>query len=716
MTSHLTTSPSQNFGLRATAIAQTFLVAGAANAQTNAAVEDTDAVELDPFAVKGDNFALSSPKFTVALRDTPQTINVIPEEILEAQGATSLQDVLRNSPGITFRAGEGGAAPGDNLFVRGFSAANDIFVNGVRDRGEYSRDAYNLEQVEVSKGPASATYGRGSTGGSVNLVTKQANLSESDSLSLSLGTHNHKRLVFDTNSVLDKENGIAFRLTGMATDEDVPGRDFVYKRAWALNPSLSFGLGKDTQVTLSYEKLKQDDMADFGMWTGLFGNPQVSYSNFYGYPDRDFSEVDNDRATLSIGHNFANGLTLRNVSSHYTSKTDAIYTAPAGPNDSTTEGYIRTSDKAKDKYNENLANHTTLSGSFRVGELTHSFSTGIELNRETADNFSHHSISPDPERNAIDPYSDGPFTFTPNERSGRVRSGTSDTISLYAFDTLSIGEKWQANAGLRWESFDSDYLDSTNGVATSELSQKEEMTSYRFGLVYKPLREGSLYFGAGNSFNPTAENFSLSDSETSSSNVNLDPEETKTLELGTKWDLFESRASFAAAVFQSEKHNARASLGGRGTEYTNLGKQSVEGFELGLSGKITDRLSVFGGYSQLDTEITDSPNLDEIGTELSYSPSESFNLWLDYQATPKLSFGGGATYSGSQAYSSSVEAPDDASYWLMDLTASYVLNDRLSFRLNVDNAADERYIERGSSNRSVPGASRSAKLSAYYKF
>lgn len=716
MNSTQPSSPSQNFGLRAAAIAQTFLVAGSVNAQSNASVEDTDAVELDPFAVKGDNFALSSPKFTVALRDTPQTINVIPEEILEAQGATSLQDVLRNSPGITFRAGEGGAAPGDNLFVRGFSAANDIFVNGVRDRGEYSRDAYNLEQVEVSKGPASATYGRGSTGGSVNLVTKQANLSETDTASLSIGTHNHKRLVFDSNSVIDGEKGIAFRLTGMATDEDVAGRDFVYKSSWALNPSLSFGLGQDTQVTLSYEKLKQDDMGDYGMWTGLFGNPLVSYSNFYGYPERDFAEVDNDRATLSVGHNFANGLTLRNVSSYYTSKSDAIYTAPAGPNDSTPEGYIRTSDKAKDKYNENIANHTTLSGSFKVGELTHSFSTGLELNQETADNYSHNSISPDPVRNAIDPYSDGPFTFSADERSGRVRSGTSDTVALYAFDTLSIGEKWQVNAGLRLESFDSDYVDATDGVATSELSQKEEMTSYRFGLVYKPVREGSIYFGAGNSFNPTAENFSLSDSETSSASLNLEPEETKTLELGTKWDLFESRASFAAAVFQSDKNNARASLGGRGTEYTNLGKQTVKGFELGLSGNITDRLSMYGGYSQLDTEIKDSPNLDEVGAELSYSPSESFNLWLDYQATSRLSFGGGASYSGSQAYSSTVEAPADASFWLMDLTASYVLNEQLSFRLNVDNVADEKYIERGSSNRSVPGASRSAKLTAYYKF
>lgn len=705
------------YSLRAAAIAQTFFVASGLNAQTEELdVGDGSAVDLDPYTVKGDNFALSSPKFKVPLRDTPQTINVIPEEILESQGATSLHDVLRNSPGITFRAGEGGGAPGDNLFVRGFSAANDIFVNGVRDRGEYSRDAYNVEQVEVSKGPASATYGRGSTGGSINLVTKQATLGDFNSVTASIGTHNHKRVVFDSNRTLDNERGIAFRLTGMATDEDVPGRDFVYKSAWALNPSIAFGLGKDTQVTLSYEKLTQDDMADYGMWTGLFGNPLVSYSNFYGYPERDYADIDNDRTNLSIGHTFANSMTLRNVTSYYTSKQDAIYTAPGGPNDSTTEGYIRTSDKAKDKYDTNLANHTTLTGSFKTGDLSHSFTTGLELNRETKDNFLHDSISPDPERNAIDPYSDGPFVFDPDQRSGRVRSAESDTIAVYAFDSVQLGEKWQANAGLRHETFDTRYIDATDGVPTEDIDHSESMTSYRGGLVFKPTRDGSLYLGVGNSFNPTAENFTLSTDATSSSSINLEPEETKTVELGTKWGIFDNRAAFAAAVFKSEKDNARARLGGRGTEYTTLGKQTVEGFELGLSGNLTEHLSVYAGYSQMDTKVTDSPNLEEIGTELAFAPSESFNLWLDYQATDRLTLGGGAIYSGSQSFSSSSETPSEASYWLADLTASYRVNDSLSLRLNIDNATDEKYIERGSSNRSVPGSSRSAKLTANYRF
>lgn len=711
------TPSSQNkiFGLRSAAIAQTFLAAGAIHAQDDA-TDTGEAVELESFTVKGDNFALSSPKFKVPLRDTPQTINVIPEAVLESQGATSLQDVLRNSPGITFRAGEGGAAPGDNLFVRGFSAENDIFVNGVRDRGEYSRDAYNLEQVEVSKGPASATYGRGSTGGSINLVTKQATLGNFNSVTASVGTHDHKRFIFDANRTVDNENGIAFRLTGMVTDEDVPGRDFVYKKAWAINPSLSFGLGKDTQVTLSYEKMTQDELGDYGMWTGLFGNPLVSYSNFYGYPDRDFVDIENDRTTLSIGHTFANSVTLRNVSSYYTSEQSAIYTAPAGPNDDTPEGYIRTSDKAKDKYNTNLANHTTLSGSFNSGHIAHSITAGLELNRESSDNFSLNSISPDPYRNAVNPYADGPFTFSPLERSGRVRSGESDTISLYAFDSMQFNEKWSANIGIRHESFDTAYVDSTDGVADVDLDHKEEMTSYRGGVVYKPSRDGSIYFGLGNSFNPTAENFSLSDDSTSSSNINLEPEETKTMELGLKWGFLNNQVNFAAALFKSEKNNARARLGGRGTDYTTLGKQEVQGFELGLSGNLTDNLSVYAGYSQMDTEITDSPNIDEIGAELSYAPSESFNFWLDYQATDRLSFGGGARYSGSQSYSTTAIAPGDASFWLVDLTASYLVNESLSLRLNVDNAADEQYIERGSSNRSVPGPSRSAKLTANYKF
>lgn len=703
----------------AAALAQSLFVASALNAQTDSqSTETSNSVELESFSVKGDNFALSSPKFKVPLRDIPQTINVIPEKIMESQGATSLQDVLRNSPGITFRAGEGGAAPGDNLFVRGFSAANDIFVNGVRDRGEYSRDAYNLEQVEVSKGPASATYGRGSTGGSINLVTKQAVDGDFGNISASVGTDDYKRLVFDSNKTVDQEKGIAFRLVGMASDADVPGRDFVYKKSWAINPSVSFGLGTDTQVTLSYEKQTQEELGDYGLWTGLFGNPDVSYSNFYGQPDRDIVNIDIDRTTLSIGHSFDNGMTLRNVTTYYTSDQDAIYTAPSSPNDPEAEVLlIRTSDKIKDKETTNVSNHTALSGSFSTGDIAHSISAGLEFNKESVDNYSHNSFSPDPERNAIDPYSDGPFTFEGGERSGRVRTGEADTVAVYVFDTITLSEKWQANAGVRWESFKPDFVDATDGVTTTEISQSEELTSYRAGLVYKATRNGSFYFGAGNSFNPTAENFSLSESATSSSNLNLDTEETKTFELGTKWGLFDNRASFAFALFQSDKNNARARSADGDREYTNLGKQSVNGFEIGLSGNITDRLSVYSGYSKMDTEIEASPNLDEVGEELTYAPSESFNLWLNYQVNDKLNIGGGTNYSGSQSYSTTSDnTPSDATYWLVDATASYLVNEDLSIRLNIDNLLDEKYIERGSSNRSVPGQSRSAKLTVSYQY
>lgn len=700
-------------GLRAAAIAQTFLVANGLQAQSEAS-NDSDAVELESFTVKGDNFALSSPKFKAPLRDTAQSINIIPEEILENQGATSLQDVLRNSPGITFRAGEGGSAPGDNLFVRGFSAANDIFVNGVRDRGEYSRDAYNVEQVEVSKGPSSATYGRGSTGGSINLVTKQARMGNATNLTASVGTHNQQRLVVDTNHEIDSERGIAFRLVGMYSDEDIAGRDFVYKSSYALNPSLSFGLGKDTQVSFSYEKLKQDDMSDYGLWTGSFGNPEVETSNFYGIPERDFAKIDNDRVSLAIGHNMDNGFTLRNVTSLYESKQDAIYTAPSSPSDDTS-GFIRTSEKAKDKLTRNLSNNTTLSGLLRTGDISHSFTASLELNKEEADNFSHANVD-NVERNERDPYSDGPFSATPIDRTGRVRSGEADSLALALFDSIALSEKWKASAGVRWERFDANYVDATEGVVASDISRVDEMFSYRGGLVFKPTREGSVYVGMGNSFNPTAENFSLSESVSSSSNLNLDPEETQTVELGTKWGLFENRASFAAAVFRSEKDNARARIGGRGTEYTTLGKQSVEGFELGLSGNITEAMSLYAGYSQLSTDLSVPENFADVGDDLAFAPSSSFNLWLDYALTDRVSLGVGGVHSGSQNYSSTTEAPPEASYWLLDATASYQVNENLTLRINVANATDEKYIERGSANRSVPGASRSAKLTAFYSF
>ena len=244
----------------------------------------------------------SSPKYTEPLRDTPQTLTVVPQAIIEEQDATTLRDVLRNVTGISIQAGEGGGGlPGDNLSIRGFASPNDIFVDGVRDFGAYSRDPFNIEQVEVAKGPASLYTGRGSTGGSVNLVTKMPLLEVAQAATLGAGTENYGRATVDLNQPLEGIEGTALRLNAMWTREDVPGRDAVENERWGVAPSLAFGLGTPTRVTLSYSRLDQDNIPEYGMpWVpatnvalSQYANQPapVDFDNFYGLVDRDYEKT-----------------------------------------------------------------------------------------------------------------------------------------------------------------------------------------------------------------------------------------------------------------------------------------------------------------------------------------------------------------------------------------------------------------------------------------
>ena len=264
----------------------------------------------------------SSPTLTEPLRNTPQTITVIPQSLIEAQSATTLRDVLRNVPGITIQAGEGGTPAGDQMAIRGFSARTDIFIDGVRDFGGYSRDSFNLEQVEVTKGPASATVGRGSTGGSVNMVSKAPNLAASRAIIGSGGSTAYKRGAADINQPIHGIDGASVRLNVMWQGGGVPGRDVVENTRWGVAPSVAFGLGTRTQVTASYFHLHQDGIPDYGLpWVpaanvplGAYANqaPPIDFSNFYGMKQRDYEKTATDLATIVARRDAGGALTLRN--------------------------------------------------------------------------------------------------------------------------------------------------------------------------------------------------------------------------------------------------------------------------------------------------------------------------------------------------------------------------------------------------------------------
>lgn len=279
-----------------------------------------------------------SPKYTAPLRDTPQTITMVSQRVIEERGASTLREVLRNVTGISLLAGEGGSMQGDNLSIRGFTAQNDIFVDGVRDFGSYTRDPFNVEQVEVAKGPGSLYIGHGSTGGAVNLASKTPRLDAAHSGTIADGTDRYGRATIDINQPLEGIGGAAFRVNGMLTQADVPGRDAVENERWGIAPSIAFGLGTPTRTTVSYSHLDQDNVPDHGIpWVPATNVPLAAYANqpapvdfdrFYGITSRDYETTVTGIATAEVEHDFSDALTLRSLVRHGESTRDAVTTSP----------------------------------------------------------------------------------------------------------------------------------------------------------------------------------------------------------------------------------------------------------------------------------------------------------------------------------------------------------------------------------------------------
>lgn len=665
--------------------------------------------------------AISSPKSTAPLRDTPQTITVITKEVFQQQGATTLRDVLRNTPGITFQAGEGGTPAGDQMTVRGFSARTDLFLDGVRDTGGYSRDSFNLEQVEVIKGPGSTQTGRGSTGGAINLVSKTPQPTAFRTGTAGLGTDSFERTTIDLNEPLHlRDLGAAFRLNAMWQDADVPGRELVENESWAVAPSFALGLGRPTRLTLSYLHMEQDNVPDYGIpWVPAAHGPLAAYanqaapvptSNWYGLRNRDFEKVKIDVLTAQVDHDLTERISLRNTTRYGRTDRDSIITAPRFLSNASTD--IRRNDwKSRDQEDSILANHTNLSASLETGAVSHEIAAGLEVSREEQTNRTRVATGPNsPSTNLYRPNPHDPYTEA-IARNGAYTDVTADSLGIYVFDTLTLSPQWQATAGARWDEFEVDYAAVAADGTPTPYRRTDDKVSWKAGLVYKPVESGSIYAGYGTSFNPSAEGLALT-----AATALLEPETSRTVELGTKWDLADRGLSLSAALFRTEKTNARTAGINPGDPATVLeGEQRVEGVELGVSGRITPRWNAFGGYAYMTSDIRRSNTTGEAGNDLTLTPEHSFTLWTSYDLSRSLTVGGGAQYMDA-VYRNATNTAEVPSYWLFQAMASYQVNESLSLRLNVTNLADRDYVDRVGGGHFIPGPGRQAILTASFQF
>jgi catecholate siderophore receptor len=660
---------------------------------------------------------VSTPKLTEPLRDIPQTITVIPRAVIEEQGASTLRDVLRNVAGITFQAGEGGVPAGDALSIRGFSARTDMFVDGVRDFGGYSRDAFNLEQVEVAKGPTSSLAGRGSTGGAINQVSKAPGVAPIAEATIGAGNASYQRTTIDFNQPLEDLPipGSSIRVNAMWTDTGVPNRDRVEASRWGVAPSIGFGSGTRTRATVSYFKLQQDNVPEYGLpWVPANTNPElqafatgvppVDQSNFYGLIHRDYENTDTDLATVDVARDVGSLTTIRNLTRWGRNVRDSVITAPrfASVNTSTA---INRQLQSRDMTDTIFANQTNITTRVTAGAVGHAMVGGVEFSSEQSLNFARVGpaaptadlFNPDP----LAPYP-GPIV-----RTGAKTDGAATSAAAYLFDTVSIGPHLELTGGLRWDRFDVDYTSTAvTGVPTS-FERTDDMLSGRAGVIYKPREQGSIYAGFGTSFNPSAEGLSLA-----ATNVNLEPEKTRNFEIGTKWDLLRQQLSATAAVFRTEKTNARTPGVNPGDPPTVLsGKQRVSGLEVGLSGRVRSWWTAIVNYAHMTSTIEASNTPAEINQNLALTPENTLALWSTFDLPGGIGLGGGAQYMDS-VFRNATNTTTVPSYWLVNATASYAVNSHLTLRFNGTNVGGEEYVDRVGGGHYIPGPGRQLMLTA----
>ncbi len=667
---------------------------------------------------------VSSPKYTESLRNTPQTINVISEMVIKEQNATTLREVLTNVPGITFTAGEGGTPAGDNLNIRGFSARNDVYVDGTRDLGPQSRDSYNLEQVEVVKGPNSSFTGRGSTGGTINLVSKLPNLRRSFAANVTGGTAGTKRATGDLN--IPFTESVSFRLNAMGHDSNYPGRDLVEYHRWGFAPSLAFGLNGRTRFTAAYYYLGEDNISDYGMpWVPIANNalPEfrdhvapVPRSTFYGYIDRDKEKLLSHLATFRFEHEFNDRLSVRNHLRYGYSNRDSIAT-PGRFKDNNSAVISRelkswiTNDSIWD-------DQTDLTLRQKTGSLLHAVVFGANLSHETNRRVLRTGpdaittlFAPDP----FDEYT-GVISYDP-----RRPYANANTSAAYLFDTVTFNKYFQASGGFRFDRFSVSGVNAVtvNGIATTApIDRLDKLWSGRAAVMFHPVERGNIYLSYGTSSNPSLEGLLYSPAD-----VRTPPEKTRTLDAGTKWEFFDSRLLLTGALFRVEKFNARTAALVPGDPPTLDGDQRIKGVEFGATGNITRHWQLLSAYTFLDSEVMRSNTastvingvpISEVGKELINTPRNSFNIWTTYRWN-KLFFGGGPRFVGRR-YSNNINTRAVNSYWLIDGMMSFEANKHVALQLNMNNLADKFYFDRLSGGHAVPGAARVVTVSTRITF
>lgn len=657
---------------------------------------------IDGYTAKGTSTAT---KTDTPIKNIPQSISVVTRQQANDQGSKSLGQALSYVPGVNVAQGEGHR---DQLTIRGQQTTADFYVNGVRDDVEYYRDLYNVDAVEILKGPSAMVFGRGGGGGVVNRAQKEANGERIREVTATYGSYDTKRTTIDVGDAISST--AAFRLNAMFEDSE-GFRDFFELERFGINPTLGFKLSDETKLLVSYEYYSDERTVDRGVPSRNGRPSEADKETFFGNPRDSASDFSGHTASVTLEHKFSEDLKVRN----HTSYTDAdkVYAntfAAAAVSDT---GTVRIEGYRDETLRESFVNQTDLTYKFTIAPgIRHTLLAGTEFVHQETDNNRDLArfLTEDGAGFVNVPFAD-PTLFTPVffNNINRRRSTDLDTQSVYVQDQLEIGRYLELIGGLRFDRFDLAFQDRREGHENNAFSRADNVWSPRGGVVFKPSEQISLYVSYSKSFLPSAgDQFNVLDVTTST----LEPEEFENREIGFKWELM-PRLVFTGALFQLDRKNQVVASGPFAGQ--QVGETRTEGGELALTGHVTDQWQVSAGFGHQIAEVVVGRPQD-IGKEVPWVPHNTFSLWNKYQFTPMWGAGVGVVHKTSffAALNNEVEVPG---YTRVDAALFFNLDDKWSAQLNLENILNEDYFASAHNNNNImPGAPTSVFLTVGAKF
>lgn len=654
-----------------------------------------------------------------ALRDIPQSVTVMTERLMDDRNLDDFREVLRTTAGVTFQAGETGE---EDVRLRGFSLgqAGDIYTDGIRDGALYERDTFNNDRVEVLKGSASMLFGKGSTGGVVNQVSKQPFLLDQHEVTTTVGTGREARLTGDFNFMMGEDS--AFRLNAMVHEADNHGAS-VSKRGIA--PTYRWGIGSRNEFSVGLYHLESEGVPNYNhpwfIQNGVI-TPTLPARNYYGLAS-DHLDTSADYITLSHTHRFdrQNSLTTRVRHGRYErdllasvirfGQTGGVATTinNLGPGTIVTR-----SPKGRIGVSDTTQIQSDFAGTFNGLGKKHDLLAGVDIYQEDAKRANNFAGPSSGLTTTVGTPNDG-ASFADTRGAPPFNTFDARNIGLYAQDTVSLTSTVKLIGGLRYDNFKASYV--TNAGVANDVS--ENLWSPRVGATFQPDDSTSYYVSFGTSFNTSGDTYQFSPGAPNTRDANTPPEKSRNLEIGGKFELFEKRASLGAALFYSEKYNERNTDPDTASQQQLLsGKRHATGVEINLAGRITPKWDIFYNHTWIPSAKIDKSNvvLNAAGTGAQaqgdrpgLTPKHSASLWTTYMVLRKLRIGGGLNYRGKQNPEGARHVLAD-SFVTFDAMAEYTITETTTLKLNVTNLTDELYADSLYRGFYVPGAARTVQL------